>query len=572
MMVIDHGRILESTTNNMTEATSTFAPLWRRKWLILVVGILVAVGSYYYYKHKTPLYQSTTQVYLGSGSEEQGVLAGGSGGKKKSALEPAPQAAIINSPLVHEVVARRLRAEHTAIARQALRGKVKAKASEKSQFMGITSEARSPRAAALLANLTAQVYVKRENGNYTRGIAAAIALARAQLSRVEAGLNRPKAKGGKGSGGLSTAATLQVATQTSKINQLESELSIVRVKQIGVAKPTGSQLLSPTPKKNAIFGFVLGLFLAALAAIAASRFDRRLRTLAAVEAVFQAHLLSALPTVRRPILRRDGRLSPSKPLAEPLRRLYTSLQLAGGAAAAHSRNGSASAVDDHSGAPRSVLFLSADAADGKSTIVAALALAQRDAGRRAVVVEADFRRPVQAKLLDVPGRQGLVEALSGALELDEAMQVADSAPGEPSVPSPGPGASPSTVLQSQQTGAVAVLVGRSEADDSPALVVDHRMKELLGSLAVEFDDVLIDAPSPLEVSDVLPLLSMVDGVVLVARLGHTRERSAQRLLQLLARTPCAPILGVVANDVPRKDLERYGFVASHGARRWLSGR
>ncbi|MGD0452055.1 MAG: Wzz/FepE/Etk N-terminal domain-containing protein [Solirubrobacteraceae bacterium] len=567
MMVLDHGRILESTTNNMTEATSTFAPLWRRKWLILAVGILVAVGTYYYYKHKTPVYLSSTQVYLGSGSEEQGVLAGG--GKKKSGLEPGAQAEIINSPLVHEVVVRRLRAQHTAIARQALRGKVHAKASEKNQFMSISAEARAPRAAALLANLTAQVYVKRENGNYTRGIAAAIALARAQLSRVEAALNRPKQKGVKGSGGLTTAATLQVATQTSKINQLETELSIVKVKQIGVAKPTGSQLLSPMPKKNAIFGFVLGLFLAALAAYAVSRLDRRLRSLAAVEAAFQTHLLSALPSVRRPILRRDGRLSASKPLAEPLRRLYTSLQLAG--TAGHSPNGSARSIDDRGVSPRSILFLSADAADGKSTIVAALALVQRDAGRRAAVVEADFRRPVQAKLLDVSGHQGLAEALSGTLELDEAMQPADSAPGEPSAHSPGSAASPSTVLQSQETGAVSVLVGRN-ADDSPGLMVDHRMADLLDSLTGEFDNVLIDAPSPLEVSDVLPLLSMVDGVVLVARVGHTRERSAQRLVQLLARTPCAPILGVVANDVPRADLERYGFVASHGARRWLSGR
>jgi Mrp family chromosome partitioning ATPase/capsular polysaccharide biosynthesis protein len=554
----------------MTEATSTFAPLWRRKWLILVVGILVGVGAYYYYKHKAPTYLSSTEVYLGSGAEEQSLL-GGSSPKKKGGLEPASQAAIINSPIIHEVVVRRLRAQHTAIARQALKGKAHAKASEKSQFMAISAESRGARAAALLANTTTQTYVKRENSNYTRGIASAIALARAQLSRIEAGFQHSKSKGGKNSsGGLTTAATLQVATQTAKINQLESELGIVRVKQLSPAKPNGAQLLSPKPKQNAIFGFVLGLFLAALAAYALARLDRRLRSLASVETVFQTHLLAALPSVRRPILRRDGRLAPSKPLAEPLRRLHTNLQLAGGELPGS--NGSAGSLHQRGASPRSILFVSPDAADGTSTIVASLALVQRDANRRAAVIEADFGRPVQAKLLDVTGHQGLVEALSGTLELDEAMQAADSPPSEPGIPAAVPTGAPSTIVQSRNAGAVSVLVGRRDADNAPGLLGDQRMRSLIESLTEDFDDVFIDAPSPLEVSDVLPLLSMVDGIVLVARLGHTRTRSAQRLLQLLTRTPSAPILGVVANDVPRAELERYGFLAPRGARRWLRRR
>lgn len=85
------------------------------------------------------------------------------------------------------------------------------------------------------------------------------------------------------------------------------------------------------------------------------------------------------------------------------------------------------------------------------------------------------------------------------------------------------------------------------------------MADLLHSVAEEFDYGLIDAPPPLEVSDVMPILHMVDGIVLVARVGHTREASAQRLMQLLARTSSAPIIGIVANCVPRKDIERYGL-------------
>jgi Mrp family chromosome partitioning ATPase len=82
--------------------------------------------------------------------------------------------------------------------------------------------------------------------------------------------------------------------------------------------------------------------------------------------------------------------------------------------------------------------------------------------------------------------------------------------------------------------------------------------------------VLIDAPSPLEVSDVVPLLGSVDAIVIVARIGHTRETSAQRLLQLLMRTPSAPVIGVVANGVTRKDSERYGISLGGRERGWLA--
>ena len=57
--------------NETTDATAIFAPIWRRKWLILAVGIVVAAGSYFYYKRERPIFQATTQVFLGAAAEEQ---------------------------------------------------------------------------------------------------------------------------------------------------------------------------------------------------------------------------------------------------------------------------------------------------------------------------------------------------------------------------------------------------------------------------------------------------------------------------------------------------------------------
>ncbi|MGD1059363.1 MAG: P-loop NTPase [Solirubrobacteraceae bacterium] len=556
--------------NETTDATAIFAPIWRRKWLILIVGILVAVGSYLYYRREPGLYSATTQVYLGNGAEEQNqISASGSNGiKKASAPNPATQAVLINSSIIKGEVRDRLRKQRkTAAARAALKGKAKAKSSEKSEFITISAEAHNARGVALLANTTAQAYVQRQNAHYRREVEAAITLTRRQVRRIEAGQTPRSTSKGKSSskGTASTTATLQAATLNSKINQLEANLPVKQVTQVDPATRRQAQLVSPHPKSNAIFGFVIGLLLASIVAYAASRFDRRLRSLTAIEEIYQTPILSALQAVRRPIVRRDGQPAPAPPLREGLWRLQTTLQV--GNVANSNGNGTAER------GPRVILCVSADPGDGKSTVASTLALAQAEAGERVAVVEADFRRPVQGRLLGVDGPQGLADVLTGRLTVEEAMQ-------EVSLVRSGAGvgtsqttvAGTATVVDS--TGSVSVLVGATMVANPPALLARPAMNELSRTLADSFDYVLIDAPPPLQVSDVMPLMATVDGIVIVARLGHTRETSAQRLVQLLQRTPSAPVLGVVANAVSPSDIEKYGLSGRYkpGWRQKLSGR
>jgi len=162
--------------NETTDAPSILAPLWKRKWLILLVGLLVAAGTYLYYKRQVHVYQGTTQLFLGSGAEEQAQLNGGGTSRKKSlALNPTNQAALINSNGIREAVHRRLRAEHRdPTARLALHGKAHATAKEKNDFITITAQARTNKAVALLANTTAQTYISRQASSYRRAVAGTI--------------------------------------------------------------------------------------------------------------------------------------------------------------------------------------------------------------------------------------------------------------------------------------------------------------------------------------------------------------------------------------------------------------
>lgn len=547
-----------------------FAPLWRRKWLILAVGILVAFGTYVYYKRERPSYLATTQVYLGAGAEEQAQISGtGTGaGKKSAGLEPTAQATLINSAIIKGSVREKLHKQHkTRAVRAALKGKTKAKASEKSQFITLSAEARDRRGAALLANLTAQTYVTRENDKYKREVEAAISLTRRQLRRIEtsaalrsAETSAPAGKTSKGapakSSAPSAAETLQAANLSSKINELEANLAIVNVRQIDPAKRSHVEALGSTPKTHAIFGFAVGLLLAAFAAYALSRLDNRLRSLAEIEAAFETEVLTALQTVAHPIVQKDGRPAPAKSLREPLQRLHTTLQVGN----VHDQNGR--------GRPRTILFVSAEAGDGKSTVAADLALIQRDAGEAVAIVEADLRRPVMAKLLGVSAEPGLAEVLEGKLTVREAIQdvgAVAATPGPQGAQAPTGGTA--TIVEAPATGSASILVGGATVANPPALLAGSTMSDTLHSVATEFDYVLIDASPPLEVSDAISLLRLVDGIVIVARVGQTRQLSATRLTQLLARTPSAPVLGVVVNGVPQKDIKRYGF-STYGGRSW----
>ncbi len=532
---------MNETTN---DAAAIFAPLWKRKWLILGVALLVALGTYEYYKHKPAVYSASTQLFLGGAAEQQG--AGGSQVKTLSGRALADQVGLINSGVIGGPVREKLRSEHDIAA---ARGKATATASGSSDFITIVTEAKGPRPAKNLANGYAQAYIKRQRSDYLRNVRAQIANTRAQLRRIEAPAP-VKVKGGKAPL-VSNSTTLQAANLASKISQLESTLStFAGVQQVSPAKASPLPL-SPTPKKNAIFGFVLGLILASVAAYALSRLDRRVRSLADIESIFHTQILSALPSARAPVKRPDGSRAPAKSLVEPLRRLHTTLQVGDLVDLGRDR------------APRVILFLSPDAGDGRSTLIANLARVQAESGERVAVIEADFRRPSQARLFDLNGPHGLADVLSGSIATSQAMQRVETTPpgesaAESSLDGDG-GGGVSTVVEVSETGSLAVLVGGGAVANPPALLAAQGMSDLLRSVAGEYDWVLIDAPPPLEVSDAMALLQLVDGIVIVARIGHTRDVSAQRLAQLLQSTASAPLLGAVANCVPRKDIERYGF-------------
>lgn len=519
--------------NDTADAKAIFAPLWKRKWLILIVGLIAGALTYAYYNHQDPVYGASTGIYLGSGSEVQALLSEGASSSSGDSRAIANQVVLINSSVVADVVQKKLIAEGHI---EAARGSAVAASSESTDFIQISTQAGSGAAAATLANTYAQVYLELRQDSYRSNVKVAVESTRKQLRATEESAlpNENQA--------------IQSQSLVDRISRLESQLTLGDAgdRQINPAAAS-SVALSPKPTRNAIFGLVLGLVLASIVAYALSRFDRRLRSLTDIETTFQAPVLAAVPSIRRPIVYADGGPVPANALREPLRRLHTTLQL----------RSMADDIDQRP-APRTVLFVGADAGEGKSTLIAGLGLVQAEAGERVAIVESDLRRPIQAKLLGVDGSHGLAEVLAGEMTVRGATQAVNFVPAAHSaglVTQEGL----ATTLEPRLTGSISVLPSGGAVANPQALLAGRTMPMLLHSMAEEYDYLLVDAPAPLEVSDVLPVLAMVDAVVLVARVGHTGETSARRLVDLLSRAPHGPVLGIIANDASSADMEAFGF-------------
>ena len=92
------------------------------------------------------------------------------------------------------------------------------------------------------------------------------------------------------------------------------------------------------------------------------------------------------------------------------------------------------------------------------------------------------------------------------------------------------------------------------------MLATKRVATLLDDLVSEYDVVLVDSTPLLPVSDALPLLTAVDGVIIAVRLDYVTRDQAQRTTDLLKRLPHADVLGLVVTGVPEPEQEyRYGY-------------
>ena len=174
----------------------------------------------------------------------------------------------------------------------------------------------------------------------------------------------------------------------------------------------------------------------------------------------------------------------------------------------------------------SLIVTSAAPNEGKSEVLANLAVTMAQGERRTILVDADLRRPGLHKLFGVVNDRGLTtmileeEALDDPPLLDVGVENLLLVPSGPLPPNP------------------ADVLGSS------------RMEQVIEAFKGRADVILFDAPPVIAVTDAAVLGTKVDGVLLVVAAGRTRRDHAERAKELLERVNVR-IIGAVLNEARR---------------------
>ncbi len=474
--------------------------VFRRRWRVFpVCAILVAAAALGLSSLERNEYTASSSLLFTTTQYDQelfGTLPA------QTQIDPTRQAAtnlqLVSLPVIASKTAGALNMSPTVVS-----GEVSVSEDGQADVVQVSATNPSPARAATIANTYAQQYIDFRQQAARSDIAGAETLVNKKLAEL------PPAQ---------RSGSVGVALQ-NRSNQLGTMAAL----QTGNAELVQAATVpkspsSPQPLRNAVLGLVAGLILGIGLILLMERLDRRVHDASELENLFGVPVLGAIPD--SPAYQRSG-AEPLPPVeSEAFALLRARLRYFN--------------VDREI---RSLLMTSAFSGEGKTTVALNLALTEALAGQqRAVLVEADLRRPTLARRLPISSGPGLAEVLSRNATLEAALHTV-MVPGTDEENSNGSATSLSVI----PAGAI---------PPNPAELLESRaMIDLLSTLSERFDLVIIDTPPTMIVSDAIPLMRLVSGVLIVSHVDQTTRDAARHLREQLAKLR-APALGVVANAVP----------------------
>lgn len=368
---------------------------------------------------------------------------------------------------------------------------------------------RSPTVAALVVNTFADQYVAFRRDADRQKIQEARQLVESKLADLSAA-ERTSAEG-------------------QRLEERGQQLDILSSLQTGNAEvvqraDAPDAPSSPSPVQNALLGLIFGGLFGVVFAWLREQLDRRLRDAEDVEELFGVPPLAVIPRSRIPRKPRgdsvDGHEAEAFMMLRATLRYFNVKQPL-----------------------RSVLVTSSAPGEGKTYISCRLSAAAAVSGASVLLVEADLRRPRMAEELGLSATRGLSTLLSGQDTVGNVLQQVDLAELFPG-------------FAAQRSFDV---IAAGPLPPNPAdLLESDQFAEFLRLAESRYDLVVIDTPPTAIVSDAIPLMQKVSGVLPVLRLGHSSRLATERLRNQLQNLG-ARVLGVVANDETRRKMSSYDY-------------
>lgn len=171
--------------------------------------------------------------------------------------------------------------------------------------------------------------------------------------------------------------------------------------------------------------------------------------------------------------------------------------------------------------------------EGKSTISASLAQLIGHTGKRTIVVDCDLKNPSLSAELAPSATIGIIEVISGAKPLEEAIW-----------------RDPKTNLEFLPVAKRNPLVHTSE------ILAAEQTRKLFDKLRASYDYIIVDLPPLAPVVDVRATTQLVDCFILVVEWGRTKIDVVQHALHT-APNVYEELIGAVLNKTDMKALKRY---------------
>ena len=177
--------------------------------------------------------------------------------------------------------------------------------------------------------------------------------------------------------------------------------------------------------------------------------------------------------------------------------------------------------------------------EGKSTNAINISFSLAEMKKKVLLVEADMRIPVEAKLLKLEHTLGLSHVLAGVCEIKYAISHSD-------------------------TEEYLDIMPAGEIPPNPAeLLSSDKMRKVITALSEDYDYIIVDLPPITAVSDSLAISKLLNGMIIVVRQDYCDQRAladAMRRMDFLQ----VKVLGFVLNcvDSHGSSYQKYGH--SHG--------
>lgn len=282
-----------------------------------------------------------------------------------------------------------------------------------------------------------------------------------------------------------------------------------------------SEPVVPKTARNIAIGLALGLAAGVGLAVIRDLLDNTVKRRETLEEITGTGIVGSIP------LDKERRKHPAitfendnSGIAEAFRKLRTNLQFL--------------SVDKP---PRVIVVTSSMPSEGKSTTAINIALALAEAENNVVLVDGDMRRPTMHKYLDLIGPVGFSTVLSGAASLEEA-------------------------LQKTRFPGLTVLTSGAVPPNPSELLGSQSARNMLNELRSKFDYVIVDSTPLLAVTDAAILAAAADGVLVIARYGHTKRDQLAHAIDNVNAVG-ASLLGAVFTLMPTRGGSSYSYSYSY---------